>query len=318
MNPSGMKTATKLKRRAAVAFLVVATFFGLVEVLAWTNIRGERRKRAYLGDLLFRRVEGEGPPIVFIAGLQGSTRYWGDAFQPLRIRHRLIYVDLYGFGQSPWPLKEPVLDDHLSWLRRTLLAEGATGEVTLVAHSFGAIIAAEYAARYPGEIRHVYLLGAPVFRDEAEARKRIRDMSELAAAFSLNPVLARETCMIMDAFRPLFRRILPRFARKTSPVVLEDAVLHDWPSINGAIRNVLLTRPIATPVSQLGSAVTFVHGIRDGVTPLPGIRELAASTGAKVVVLPVDHQGYVTSGGAVLNQMLGLRSSPGEDAARFR
>jgi len=298
------KTARKLKRGVVVTLLFVAAFFGLVEVLAWTNIRSERRKRAYLGDELFRRVEGKGPPIVFIAGLQGSTRYWGNKLQSLRTSRRLIYVDLYGFGQSPWPLKEPELEDHLAWLRRTLVAEGATREVTLVAHSFGAIVAAEYAARYPGEMRDVYLLGAPVFRNESEARERIHDMSELAAAFSLNPLLAREACLTMGAFRPLFRRILPKFARKGSPEVLEDAVLHDWPSINGAIQNVLLTKPIATPVMKLGQLVTFVHGTRDRVTPLPRIRELAAATAAKVVVLPVDHQGYVSSGGAPWIELL--------------
>jgi len=297
-----------MKRRTRngllIAVLAMLSFFELVEVLAWKNIAAERGRRAWLGDKLFTEVAGKGPPIVFLAGLQGSTRYWGNAFQSLAATHRLIYVDLYGFGRSPWPLREPALEDHLTWLRRTLVAQGATRDVTLVAHSFGGIIASYYAARYPAEVTHVYLLGAPVFGSEREARERIRDMSQLAALFALNPVIARETCLIMGAFRPLFRRLLPYFGSKTPPEVLEDAVLHDWPSINGAIRNILLTKPLADPVRKLGAKITFVHGSSDRVTPLPRIRKLASESGANVEILPVDHQGYVTKGRGELIRLL--------------
>lgn len=299
----------RIKKGLLVAALAIPSFFGLVEILAWSNIAAERNRRSYLGDKLFTQVAGNGTPIVFMAGLQGSTRYWGEAFQPLAATRRLIYVDLYGFGQSPWPLEEPTLEDHIAWLRRTLVAHGATRDVTLVAHSFGGIVAAYYAARYPAEVAHVYLLGAPVFESEGEARKRIRDMSQLAALFALNPVIARETCLVMGAFRPFFRRLLPYFGSKTSSEVLKDAVLHDWPSINGAIRNILLTKPLAVPVGQLGAKVTFVHGSADRVTPLPQITKLANKSAARVVVLPVDHQGYVTEGRSALIQLLNAGAS---------
>lgn len=303
----------KIKKRVLLAALVTLGFFGLVEILAWSNVAAERGKRAYLGDQLFTEVEGDGKPIVFIAGLQGSTRYWGKGFQPLAASHRLIYVDLYGFGRSPWPLEEPTLEDHIAWLRRTLVAQGATQDVTFVAHSFGAMVAAHYAARFSSEVERVYLLGAPVFGSEREARERIREMSHLAALFALHPVIARETCLLVDAFRPVFRRLLPHFGRKTSPEAREDAVLHDWPSINGAIQNILLTKPLADPVRQLGAKITFVHGRPDRVTPLQRIIELAHESGAKVVVLPVDHQGYVTEGRGALIQL--LTSNPSEEKA---
>jgi len=294
----------RIKKLVLLAASVTLGFFGLVEIMAWSNVAAERGKRAYLGDQLFTEVEGGGRPIVFIAGLQGSTRYWGKGFQPLAATHRLIYVDLYGFGRSPWPLEEPTLEDHIAWLRRTLVAQGATKDVTFVAHSFGAIVAAHYAARFSSEVGRVYLLGAPVFDSEREARQRIREMSQVAALFALHPVIARESCLLMDAFRPEFRRLLPLFGRKAPPKALEDAVLHDWPSINGAIRNILLTKPLADPVRLRGAKITFVHGRSDRVTPLQRVIELAQESGAKVVVLPVDHQGYVTQGLSALIQLL--------------
>src|SRR2546421_363711 len=82
-----------------------------------------------------------------------------------------------GDSGSPWPDAGYTLDDHLRALRRTLLAEGAGEHVTLVAHSFGTLLAANYAARYPAEVDRLYLLGTPVFEDEKEARKHIRAIS---------------------------------------------------------------------------------------------------------------------------------------------
>ena len=265
----------------------------LIEILARINIFTAQREREPLGDRLYTEVSGSGDPIVLMAGLQGTTRYWGTGFDSLAADRRLIKVDLLGFGQSPWPDLEYTLDDHLAYLRRTLVAKGATSNVVLVAHSFGTIIAAAYAARYPDEILHLYLLGTPVYDSEQEARKRIWDMSSLAAAFSLQPVLARETCLLMGSFRPLFRGLMPAMS-DLPRAVAEDSVLHSWPSMRGALENVLLSEPIATFLTGVGRKTTFIHGTRDVVTPLDRVRSLSREVGGSVVSIDVDHQGYAT------------------------
>ncbi|MEO6260329.1 MAG: alpha/beta hydrolase [Thermoanaerobaculia bacterium] len=264
----------------------------LVEALAWANVRQQRAKRAYLGDRLFVERNGAGPPMVFLAGLEGSTRYWPPDFAALSDRHGLLYIDALGFGRSPWPLTEPTLEDHLDWLRRTLVAEGATQHVTIVAHSFGTIVAAYYAARHPQEVERLVLLGTPIFRGQDDARQRIKSMSSLAGVFSLNPVIAREACLLMGAFRPLIRNVLPHLARDSRSEVVEDAVLHDWPSIHGAIQNVLLRSPIESALDRVRASITFVHGDEDPVTPLQRVREVAERLHADLVVVPGDHQTY--------------------------
>ncbi|MBW3565189.1 MAG: alpha/beta hydrolase [Acidobacteria bacterium] len=284
-----------------ISVLALAGFLGVVEILARMNIAREREKRSHLGDQLYREVSGEGDPVVLIPGLQGSTRYWADELDDLARTHRLIKVDLYGFGRSPWPLEEPDLDEHIAWLRRTLVAEDATREVTLVAHSFGGIVAAGYASRYPDEVSRLILLGAPVFNGEDEARDRIWDLSAMTAVFSLKPVLAREACMTMGAFRPVLRKILPHFAQTTRPEVMEDAVLHDWPSINGAIQNILLGEPIAQHLDGVGERTIFVHGAEDRVTSMARIQSLAEQIDASVVKIASDHQGYVDYAGRIMD-----------------
>ena len=286
----------KGSKSRGIAMRVAAGFVALVlavELLARWNVRREQKERAHLGDRLFAEVVGtRGDPIIFIAGLQGSTRYWSHGFDELAKTNRVLYVDLLGFGRSPWPDAEYTLDDHLGYLRRTLVALGATRNVTLVAHSFGTIIAAHYAARFPDDVRSILLLGTPVYDSEQEARRRIWEMSPLAAMFSLRPVLAREACLLMGSSRPLLRRAMPYLMRDVPRAVAEDAVLHSWPSIRGAIQNVLLTRPITMPLHAVGTKTTFVHGTRDTITTLQRIRTVARSTGANVVVVDSDHHGY--------------------------
>lgn len=271
----------------------MTVIFLSIEVGARWNIRQEQSRRAYLGDRLFAEVVGlRGHPIVFVAGLQGSTRYWGRSFDSLARDHRVIYVDLLGFGRSPWPDLDYTLDDHLAYLRRTLQALGATRNVTIVAHSFGTIVSAYYASRFPNEIQRLILLGTPVYANEEEARKRIWEMSPMAAMFSLRPILAREACLFMGSTRPLVRRILP-LARKDLPTeVAEDAVLHSWPSIRGAINNVLLTQPVAGALTAIGRRTVFIHGTRDTVTPVARVQQLAATTGGILLRVDGDHHDY--------------------------
>ncbi|HTG33564.1 MAG TPA: alpha/beta fold hydrolase [Thermoanaerobaculia bacterium] len=274
-----------------------------IEIAARLNVRREQARRRALGSRLFTCVLGEGDPVVFVPGYQGSTEFWQHAFDSLASRHRLIFVDALGFGRSPWPDRPPTLDDHLNALRETLIAEGAISRVTLVGHSFGTVLAAYYVERYPDEIDRLLLLGAPVFEGEDDARRRLREISPIAALFSLNRFLAREACMLMCALRPLLETLLPRLKPDLTHGVVHDAVLHDWPSADGALR-VLLTRPITEPLRRIGPKVTFIHGDADGITPLARIRELAAETGASVIETSDVHLSYASRSAGLIRERI--------------
>ena len=84
--------------------------------------------------------------------------------------------------------------------------------MTFVAHSFGTLVATNYAARYSDDVERLFLLGTPVFADEREAREHIRKTSSMSGVFTLNPVLAREACKLHEAtLSPALARIVPLF-----------------------------------------------------------------------------------------------------------
>ena len=294
---SGTIRMTRTRRRLLTAGAILAGTAVAVYIAAEANMARERAARQYLRGLLYTEIRGEGDPIVFIPGLQASTRYWGTAFDGLAREHRLIFLDSLGFGRSPWPEHLAYdLDDQLAALRRTLVAKQATQGVTIIAHSFGTILAANYAARYPSEVERIVLLGAPVFATEQEARQRIKRMSSLAALFTFNDALANISCMMMCAFRPLLQRVLPPLRPELDPAVVRDSVLHDLPAVDGAVNRILLRVPIEKALHVVGAKTVLIHGVNDPVTPLANVRRLAAQTGARLVEVGGNHHEYFSDG----------------------
>jgi pimeloyl-ACP methyl ester carboxylesterase len=97
----------------------------------------------------------------------------------------------------------------------------------------------------------------------------------------------------MCAFRPLLRRTLPLLRRDMPSEVVSDSVLHDLPAVDGAVFEVLLKHPIATPLGDIGPRTVLIHGRRDPVTTLATIEQLSRETGAQLVIVPGDHHHYL-------------------------
>jgi pimeloyl-ACP methyl ester carboxylesterase len=127
--------------------------------------------------LRFRDI-GRGEPVVLLHGLTRSLEEWIGVGDSLALTHRVIALDLRGFGQST-RFADPArfgsemaadivrLLDHLG-LRRAHLA----------GHSLGAIIAAKVAQLHPDRVSSLSLIAGP-FYDETTAFAR--DSSGFAA-----------------------------------------------------------------------------------------------------------------------------------------
>ncbi len=84
---------------------------------------------------------GEGPPIVVMHGLFGSSTNWRRIARALSDRHRVISVDLRNHGRSPWAatmsyreMTEDVvaLIDHLDFEKPDVLGHSMGGKVAMV------------------------------------------------------------------------------------------------------------------------------------------------------------------------------------------
>lgn len=228
-----------------------------------------------------------GPTAVFLAGLGGTTRYWERRVAPLSPSYQLLLIDLLGFGRSPKPWTTYSIERHVAELHRVL--EGRD-DLTLVGHSFGAIAAVAYAARYPEAVTRLVLISLPYFGSEARAKRYFRSGAVSGGWLMTNVALAAMACIVT---RRVVRRALPRFMPDMPREVVDDLVLHTWRSSTSTLWDGIYRYDLARDAERLPAAlpVLLLHGDRDTTAPLEGARRLAAHhSNATLVVLPgVDH-----------------------------
>jgi pimeloyl-ACP methyl ester carboxylesterase len=101
---------------------------------------------------------GEGEPLVYLHGAGTVTGF--DALLPLAERFRLIVPFHPGFGPSA---DDPTIDDVHDYRRHylDLFDELGLEELSLIGHSMGGWIAANFAADHPERVRRLVLV-APV------------------------------------------------------------------------------------------------------------------------------------------------------------
>ena len=117
--------------------------------------------------LFHRQLGRTGSVVACLPGLGLTTRYWETRVAALADSHRVLLVDLLGFGRSPKPWTTYSVERHVTALHGVL---ADTGPLTLVGHSLGAILAIAYAARHPGNVNGRALLGLPYFSTADEAK----------------------------------------------------------------------------------------------------------------------------------------------------
>lgn len=115
------------------------------------------------GVRIYYRVVGSGPDTaVLVHGGPGvGVNSMFASLQPLAAHHTLILYDQRGGGRSTLPTDTTLLDaryfvDDLDAVRRYFRLE----RVTLIAHSFGPIIAALYAQAHPEHVARMIFTGA--------------------------------------------------------------------------------------------------------------------------------------------------------------
>jgi pimeloyl-ACP methyl ester carboxylesterase len=100
------------------------------------------------GHRVSYRTAGEGPVVLLIHGITGSSAQWEPVIQLLAERHTVIAPDLLGHGQSAKPRGDYSLGAYAVSLRDLLIALGHR-RATVVGHSLGGGVAMQFAYEYP-------------------------------------------------------------------------------------------------------------------------------------------------------------------------
>lgn len=111
---------------------------------------------------LYAAERGEGPPVLLIHGFGTNTFTWRHVAPDLARDHRVIAVDLKGFGRSDKPFDRRYAASDQAELLTQLILDRDLRDLTLVGHSYGGgvalLLALDMDARLKGRISRLVLL----------------------------------------------------------------------------------------------------------------------------------------------------------------
>lgn len=123
---------------------------------------------------LFYHEKGKGSPIVLLHGLAESSYTWRYIMDDLALHHRVIAIDLKGFGRSPKPRDNlySVYDQAIAV--RQLIHDKKIKKATIIGHSFGggvALVLAMMDKSYQ-QVSQLVLIDAAVYPQQLPSMLR--------------------------------------------------------------------------------------------------------------------------------------------------
>lgn len=269
------------------------------------------------GATLYYRDIGQGPPIIILHGGPGfDHNYLLPDMDSLADAYHLIYYDQRGRGKSAWNVQPTAVSlqsemDDLEALRADLHLEQAA----LLGHSWGGLLALEYALRHPERVSRLILLNTcpasyddfKVFEQQLAARDpedaermRVLDSDPALAEGDLETRAAYYRLYFQPTLRPpkLLDRLIEHLqvgwtresvltARATTPRLFAETV--EMPGYN-----------LLPELTQLRIPTLVLHGDYDFVPVACAAHVAEAIPEARLVVLSgCGHFSYLERSDAV-------------------
>jgi 3-oxoadipate enol-lactonase len=249
------------------------------------------------GKDLAVEVDGQGPAVLLVHGLGGTSNFYQPQTDVLAETFQVIRPDLEGSGRSPVTGKLSI--DGLAADLAALLDELRVESARVVGHSMGTLVVRTLAARHPERVTALALLGAvrppaPAGQEATRARAATaRGMDTVAPTIVANATsetTRRDRPEVAAFVRELLMRQNPEgYARSCEAL----AAATDPGPIDSALPRLLLT------------------GDQDRVGPPDASHEIAASHGrAHVeVLLDIGHWTAIEAARATTDRLVKFLSA---------
>jgi pimeloyl-ACP methyl ester carboxylesterase len=127
--------------------------------------------------------EGSGLTLVFVHGLSGSWQNWLENIPHFARTHRVIALDLPGFGHSPLPSWRISIESYGRLVHRFCDAL-EVGDCAIVGNSMGGFISAEAACAQPDRFEKLALVSAAGVSHATMRRRPAESAARMAAAMA--------------------------------------------------------------------------------------------------------------------------------------
>lgn len=119
----------------------------------------ELRQVTIHGRNIAYRQAGNGPVVLLIHGMAGSSETWTPVLPALAENATVVAPDLPGHGESSKPRGDYSIGELANWLRDLLVVLGHD-RATIVGHSLGGGIAMQFAYQFPERCERLVLVSS--------------------------------------------------------------------------------------------------------------------------------------------------------------
>lgn len=196
-----------------------------------------------------------GSTIVFLHGIAATSKTWKELQDRLDYsEHRVIALDLLGFGGSPRPDKcQYTPDEHCQAIHRTLKKCGVKKPFILVAHSMGSLLGVHYMTKWPKDVSRAVLVGMPVYLDASG----LKGISRLQNSFyrQAYKFFRSHKNFTVDGAQTI-RKLL-----KLDEGI--DVTHDDWRSFSLSLRNTIEKQNTYNELREINVPLTLIYGTLD-------------------------------------------------------
>jgi pimeloyl-ACP methyl ester carboxylesterase len=237
------------------------------------------------------RMAGEGPVLVLVHGITGSSAHWVPVMPLLAERFTVIAPDLLGHGESAKPRGDYSLGAYATGIRDLLIALDYP-TATVVGHSLGGGVAMQFAYQFPERSDRLVLVSSGGLGDEVHLLLRA---AALPGSELVLPLLAsRRVRGLVSAMAGLLDRLHLHPGHDLAEIVAGIGSLAESDARQAFLHTL---RAVIDPTGQRVSATDRLHlaeampslilwGERDPIIPVAHARSAhAAMPGSRLELL---------------------------------
>ena len=211
--------------------------------------------------------EGEGPVVILVHGIASSSITFQELVPRLVESHRVLALDILGFGLSPAPIGATYsIEEHADALYATIRELGLTAPFVLVGHSLGSLIAARYAADHPEAVAKLVLVSPPVYLDP-KSFGAPRDRAAMGVYLRVYEYMRANKAFTIRAAKNLDRLSPIRNVLQVS----ED----NWQAFTLSLQNAIESQTTVADIARVRVPVEIVYGTLDPFLMPGGIQIVA-------------------------------------------
>jgi pimeloyl-ACP methyl ester carboxylesterase len=208
--------------------------------------------------------------VLFVHGLSGSWQNWLENLPHFARTHRVVALDLPGFGHSPLPTWRISIESYGRLVHRFSQALGI-GDCVIVGNSMGGFIGAEIAIQFSTRVDKLVLVSAAGISIEHQRNEpvlhvleRLDDVLILGTGW-----LATRSAMLAGrprARRQMMKLVAHRADDLPAPLIAEQVMGSGKPGFVPAL-DALTDYPIRDRLKEISCPVLVVWGEQDRLVP---------------------------------------------------